>query len=47
MRGLLSSDWQREDQRSRLGGSGGLTTRPWSRSKAILTALSCFKSDGT
>ena len=46
-RGLLSSHWhQLEDQRSRFGGNDGLKTRPWIRSKAILSALSCFKSDG-
>ncbi len=37
---LLNSDWQREDQRSRSGGSDGLTTCPWSKSKAIFSALS-------
>jgi hypothetical protein len=36
---MVNSDWQREDQRSRLGGSDGLTTCPWSRSKAIFNAL--------
>jgi hypothetical protein len=44
---LLNSDWQREDQRSRLGGSDGLTTCLCNRSKAIFSALSCFKSGGT
>ncbi len=43
----VCSAWRREDQRSRLGGSDGLATRPWSRSKAIFSALSCFKSGGT